>query len=184
MRCALFALLAAISMTALASCQTAPAAENRVSFSAEADAALAYFVNNVPGLRQQINGAEAYLIFPDVAQWGIIFGGGQFGRGELCRPNGTQIGWGAINTGSVGFQAGGRGFKMLMVLQDEATLYAFMKNELTGSVGAVGVVGEEGGSGVVPFNNGVAVYQGGSAGLMAGMNVGLDYIRFKSLASE
>lgn len=176
--------LALTSVLTLVSCATAPEEKNRASFSKSADSALEWFEDNTPGLRSQINNSAGYLIFPDVSQWGIIFGGGQFGRGELSRPNGTQIGWGAINTSSVGLQAGVRGFKMLMVFQDEAMLNQFMENKLTGSLGAVGVVAEGGGSGAVQFTNGLAVYEGASTGLMAGVNIALDYIRFKSLADE
>ena len=178
------ALIALGSFLPLASCATAPKEEDRASFSDSSDVAREWFEGNVPGLRRQINSSAAYLIFPDVAQWGILFGGGQFGRGELDRPNGVQIGWGAINTSSVGLQAGVRGFKMLMVIQDEATLNKLMKNQLTGSVSSIGVVGETGMSGVVQFDDGIAIYQGANTGLMAGVNIALDYIRYKSLATE
>ncbi|MHC4101088.1 MAG: hypothetical protein ACYSW1_09455 [Planctomycetota bacterium] len=47
----------------------------------------------------------------------------------LCRPDGTQIGWAAINTPSIGLQAGVRGFKMLLVLEDEATLNQFREDQ-------------------------------------------------------
>ncbi|MHC5006415.1 MAG: YSC84-related protein [Planctomycetota bacterium] len=99
----------------------------------------------------------------------------------LCRPDGTQIGWAAINTPSIGLQAGVRGFKMLLVLEDEATLNQFRADQLSGSVSGVVVVGEAGDSGRAPFDDGVAVYQGASTGLMAGVNIGLEYIRYKPL---
>ena len=172
------------ALAAALGCSTAPKAENRASFTRSADSALWWFEKNVPGLRRQINGAAAYLVFPDVAQWGILFGGGEFGRGELSRPSGVQIGWGAINMGSVGLQAGVRGFKMLMVIEDEATLNQLRRNQLSGSVSAVGVAGESGGGTTMPFQDGIAIYQGADTGLMAGVNVSLDYIRYKSLAEE
>ena len=115
---------------------------------------------------------------------GIVFGGGQYGRAMVNRPNGEQIGWGALNTGSFGLQAGVRGFKMLVVIQDEATMEKFKANKLSGSVSGVVVVAQEGTSTVGRFENGVAVYQGASSGLMAGVNVALDYLRYKPLGSE
>jgi lipid-binding SYLF domain-containing protein len=102
----------------------------------------------------------------------------------VSRPNGRQEGWGAINTGSLGLQAGVRGFKMLMVIQDEATLNRLKQNKLTGSVSGVVVVAETGTSATAPFENGVAVYQGASAGLMAGVNFGLEYLRYKSIDED
>lgn len=167
--------------TLLAACSTAPKSEDRADFMAESRAATAWFERNVPGLRQQINDSAGYIVFPSVGQWGIIFGGGQFGRGTVNRPGGSQVGWAALNTGSFGLQAGVRGFKMLVVIKDEETLEKFRQNKLAGSVSGVVVVSESGTSGTTQFDNGVAIYQGASAGLMAGVNVGLDYLRYKPL---
>ncbi|MHC5024638.1 MAG: YSC84-related protein, partial [Planctomycetota bacterium] len=158
---------------------TAPKAENREAFESEAKAAEAWFVRNVSGLREQMDNAAAYIVFPSVGQYGIIFMGGKFGRGSLNRPDGTRIGWAAVNTASIGLQAGVQGFKMMLVLQDEATLQKFMANQLSGGVSAVAVAGEAGGSTAAQFQNGVAMYQGASTGLMAGVNIGLDYIRYE-----
>lgn len=167
-----------------AGCSTAPKSENQTSFVAESRAATAWFEQNVPGLREQINSSAGYLIYPSVGQWGIVFGGGQHGRAMVNKPDGTQIGWGALNTGSFGLQAGVRGFKMLVVIQDQATMEKFKANKLSGSVSGVVVVAQEGTSGVGRFENGVAVYQGASSGLMAGVNVALDYLRFKPLGQD
>jgi hypothetical protein len=104
-------MLITVAILGASGCSTTPKAEDRETFSSEARAATKWFERNVSGLREQIDGAAGYIVFPGVAQWGIIFGGGDFGRGMLCRPDGTQIGWAAINTPSIGLQAGVRGFK-------------------------------------------------------------------------
>ena len=170
-----------VALLLAAGCSTAPKAEDEATFAADATAATQWFEYNVPGLRQQIDDSAAYIVYPSVGQWGIIFGGGQFGRGMLNRPGGAQIGWAALNTASIGLQAGVRGFKMLVVFEDEATLKRFMEDKLTGSVSGVVVVGEGGASGKAPFENGVAIYQGASTGLMAGVDIGLNYMRYKPL---
>lgn len=168
-------------MLCCASCATAPRSTDQAGFADDAQSATRWFENNVPGLRSQIDQSAGYIVFPSVGQWGILITGGQFGRGTLNRPDDSQIGWAAVNTGSIGLQAGVRGFRMLLVLEDEATLQRFMENRLTGSVSGVIVVAESGGSRTAPFQNGVAVYQGASTGLMAGMNIGLDWLRFQPL---
>jgi lipid-binding SYLF domain-containing protein len=165
-------------------CSTAPKSGDQVSFRQESAAAKEWFERNTPGLRKQIDNSAAYIVFPSVGQWGIVFTGGQFGRGMVSRPGGQQEGWGAINTGSLGLQAGVRGFKMLMVIQDEATLNRLKENKLTGSVSGVVVVAETGSSATAAFENGVAVYQGAGSGLMAGVNIGLEYLRFKSIEDD
>lgn len=182
LRLTCLSLFAAV-LSGLSACSTAPKAENQESFIDESRTATRWFERQVPGLRQQIDNSAGYLIYPEVGQWGIIFGGGQYGRAMVNRPNGTQIGWGALNTGSIGLQAGVRGFKMLVVIQDEETMNKFRANKLSGSVSGVVVVAQEGTSGVGRFENGVAVYQGASSGLMAGVNVALDYLRYVPLDS-
>ncbi len=162
-------------------CSTAPKQKNQQAFINDADAAMDWFSSNVHGLDEQIAESAGYIIFPSVGQWGIIFTGGQYGRGMLDRPDGSQIGWAAINTGSIGLQAGVQGFKMLVVIENESTMAKFMENQLQGSAGGVVIVGETGGSSRAHFDNGLAVYQGANTGLMAGVNVGLDYIRYKPL---
>ncbi len=181
-----FALLTAVALVAalfLSACSTAPKTENQELFVDEARSATRWFERHVPGLKEQIDRSAGYVIYPSVGQWGIVFGGGQYGRGLVSRPNGTQVGWGALNSGSIGLQAGVRDFKMLVVFQDEATMNKFRANQLSGSASGVVVVAQEGTSAKAPFDNGVAIYQGASTGLMAGVNVALDYLRYQPLGS-
>ncbi len=169
---------------ALPGCSTAPKESEQASFRSEAASAEMWFMRAVPGLKDQIASSAGYALFPAVGQWGIIFGGGQFGRGIVKLPDGTQIGWGAVNTGSFGLQAGVRGYKMLVVFKDQNALDTFKANRLTGRATGVAVLGEAGNGATAPFENGVALYQGASTGLIAGVNVSLDYLRFKSLEEE
>ncbi len=175
-------ILGGLMFASMTGCSTAPKAEDQATFLERADASANWFTQNVTGLQDQIDNAEAYIIFPDVAQWGIIFAGGQFGRGALME-SGMNTGWGAVNTGSVGLQVGVQGFRMLIVLQDRATLDEFKANKWTGSVGAVAVGGEAGGSTAASFTKGMAIYTGANQGLMAGVSIGLQYIRYKPLDS-
>ena len=170
-----------VALIGIGGCSTAPKQEDTKVFVSEARAATMWFERNVSGLSEQIDNSAGYIVFPAVGQWGILIGGGTYGRGMLNRPNDSQIGWAAINTGSIGLQAGVQGFKMLIVLQDAATVRRFMDNQLAGGVSAVAVAAESGGSAKTPFKDGVAVYQGANTGLMAGVNIGLDYIRYEPL---
>ena len=174
-------LAATVATIQLGGCSTAPKVQDREAFLETAESTTRWFENNVYGLRRQVNGSAGYIVFPGVAQWGFLFGGGTAGRGALYTPDGRQVGWAAINVASIGLQAGVQGFRMFMVLEDERALDQFKENLLTGSVGGVVVAVEGGGSGVASFTNGVAVYQGANAGLMAGVNIGLNYLRYEPL---
>ena len=162
-------------------CSIAPKMKNRPEFIAEARTATAWFEDNVEGLRAQIDDSAGYIVFPAVGKWGIVFTGGKFGRGMLNLPDDSQIGWAAINRSSLGLQAGVQGFKMLIVFQDIATLEKFKKNLLDGSVSGIVVVGKFGGNVTARFSNSIAVYEGANSGLMAGVNFGLNYMRYKPL---
>ena len=70
---------------------------------------------------------------------------------------------------------------MLVVFEDQATMDKFEQNKLTGDVGATVVAANAGAAGAASFTNGVAVYQGGQTGLMAGASLGLDYMRYAPL---
>lgn len=174
--------LAVASFSAmLPACSTAPKHEDRDAVVARADSTLDWFKKNVKGLDAQVKQSAAYIVFPDVAQWGIIFGGGTWGRGAIFRPNGRQFGWTAINNGSVGLQAGVQGFRMVMVLENEAEVREFMSGKWNGTAAGVAVLAESGGSESAPFQGGVVVYQGANSGLMAGVNIGLSYVRYEPL---
>ncbi len=168
-------------MCGLSGCATAPPAKEHTLFLSHAQETVVWFEENVPGLREQIRDSAGYTVFPNMLQYGTGFGGGEFGRGMVASRNGTQIGWSAINMGSLGLQAGIQGFKMLVVFQNDTSLQKFKANRLSGAANGVAVLADLGGSGAAPFENGVVVYQGANVGLMAGLNVGLGLIRFEPL---
>ena len=178
------AVCGASMLLAGASCHTEPKGENKADFLARADSSRAQFERSVKGLHEQIQHSAGYVIFPDVAQFGILFAGATWGRGALYKPDNTQLGWAALNNGSVGLEAGVQGFRMLMVIEDQATLKKFMGNQLTGNAAAVAVGSEAGGSASAAFQHGVVVYEGANRGLMAGATIGLNYVKFKTMDAE
>ena len=103
------------------------------------------------------------------------------GRGVVYDSNNRQVGWAYINMVSAGLQVGVQGYKMLVVFEDPATMRRFQQNKLTGNVGVTIVAVKAGGAGAASFTDGVAIYEGDQAGLMAGVSVGLDYMRFEAV---
>lgn len=170
-----------VILSGAAGCATVPPPEDRTAFLADAQATVEWFQEHVEGLREQIANSAGYTVFPDMLQWGTGLGGGRWGRGMVATSDGTQIGWSAISTSSYGLQAGLQGFKMLVIFRDDTTLAKFRRNRLSGAVSAVVVAVNQGKSTTAPIEDGVAVYQGSNSGLMAGINVGLDFMRFAPL---
>ncbi len=177
-RIALVVMFAAPLGGSLVGCNaTAPKAEDRDAVLAESANLRNEFEASVPGLNNQIAQAPAYVVFPDIGQAGFIIGG-QGGRGAVYRGSGQHIGWATINTANIGLQAGVQNYSMLMVFKDQATLDKFRANELTGNANSVAVIGDEGGSQLDKFDNGVASYHKTRGGLMAGLQLGLDSIKY------
>ncbi len=174
--------LAFLCLACAASCSTAPKAENRASFTLEARAAESWFETNVKGFKDQLKAGGGYIVFPDVGQFGIVFGGSTFGRGAVYSADGEQVGWAALNRASVGLQLGVQAFKMVMVLQNESVFADFKSGKWQGEVGATAVAAQAGAAATTPFDQGVAVYVGDQAGLMAGMSIALAHVRYKNLA--
>ncbi len=173
----------AIGAAVLASvgCSTSPPASDVQALTYRAGYTQRWFEDRVIGLDRQLERSAGYISFPSIGQFGVIIAGGKFGRGLVYDPAGEQIGWAYINTASAGLQLGAQDFKMLVVFEDPATLRRFQQDKLTGNVSAVAVVGEAGSSGAASFTDGVAIYQGDSAGLMAGVSIGLDLMRYEPM---
>ena len=158
MRHALIAILSlAATLCPLAGCNVAPKSGDRTIFVEEARDGLKHFEQHVTGLPRQIRDSAGYAVFPGAGQWGIIFTGGSFGRGAVFTPSGTQIGWAAVNNFSLGLEAGGQGKKILIVFANADALNRFKKGLLTGKAEGTAVAGDDGTTGVAPFQNGLAV---------------------------
>jgi lipid-binding SYLF domain-containing protein len=175
------AVAATVAPMALTACNVAPKAENRESFATETSAAKKWFASNVKAFDRQIDSCGGYIIFPSVGQAGVGFFGGTFGRGAVFNGSGKQVGWAALGSGSVGLQIGAQGYKMAMILQDEATMRRFQNGKWTGDVSATAVAANEGAAADAQFTDGVIVYVGDQAGLMAGISVALANVRYKNL---
>ncbi len=162
-------------------CSTAPKQKDQAKVVADSQSATRWFTNNVRGLDAQLDNSAGYICYPGIGQYGTLIMGGKFGRGVVNDSNRRQVGWAYINTVSAGLQVGAQAYKMLVVFEDAATMRRFQENKLTGNVGATLVAAEAGAAGAASFTDGVAVYQGGQTGLMAGASVGLDYMRFEAV---
>jgi lipid-binding SYLF domain-containing protein len=165
----------------LAACHVAPKAENRESFKTETDAARKWFSSNVKSFDRQSSDGGGYIIFPSVGQAGAVFFGGTFGRGAVFNASGTQVGWAALSRGSFGLQLGAQGFKMAMILEDEATMRRFKDGKWTGDVSATAVAADQGAAADAQFTDGVIVYVGDQSGLMAGISIALANVRYKNI---
>ena len=177
-----FLSLAFICALSMGACSTAPSKDDRSSFLVEARQGKDYFTNAIPGLNDQLKSSAGYAVFPGIGKWGILFGGGEYGRGAVFAPDGTQIGWAAMNNPNIGLQVGGQGLQMIIVFETQKVLEEFKANTMAGSASGTAVGGDSGVTGIAKYTNGVIVYVGAQKGLMAGGSVGLQMFKYKSIA--
>jgi lipid-binding SYLF domain-containing protein len=170
-----------VSVLPLTGCSVAPKAESRETFKTEAQAAKQWFTANVKSFDKSISDCGGYIIFPDVGRAGVFFFGGTFGRGAVYDGNGKQIGWARMGSGTLGLQLGAQGYKMAMIMEDAKVLRRFKEGKWTGDVAATAVAANEGAAADAQFTDGVLVYIGDQAGLMAGVNIALSNVSYKNL---
>jgi lipid-binding SYLF domain-containing protein len=170
--------LAGLAITS--GCSTTPKEKDQGKIIADSQTTIEWFTDMVPGLEMQLENSAGFIVYPGIGQYGIIITGGRFGQGVVYTNTEQQIGWAYLNTASAGLQIGAQGFK-LVVFENEETMQQFEENKLTGNAGATIVAANSGAAGTASFTNGVAVYQGGQTGAMAGASIGLDYMRFEAL---
>ncbi len=162
-------------------CATVPKQKDQATVVADSRSATQWFKNNVRGLDAQLDNSAGYISYPGIGRYGLLITGGKMGRGVVYDSNNRQVGWAYINMVSAGLQVGIQGYKMLVVFEDPATMRRFQRNKLTGNVGVTIVAITAGGAGAASFTDGVAIYEGDQAGLMAGVSVGLDYMRYEAV---
>ena len=81
-----------------------------------------WFKNNVSGLDAQLDDAAGYVSYPGIGQYGILIGGGKFGRGVVFDSTQRQVGWAYLNTVSAAF------FSVSLIIASFLGLVVFIPN--------------------------------------------------------
>lgn len=118
----------------------------------------------------------AYAVFPSIGKGGIIVGGAH-GKGIIFEK-GQSIGKVKITQVTIGFQWGGQAYREVIFFEDEASLEAFIENdlELSGQASAVAVT--KGASADLAYKNGVAVFTQAIGGFMYEASLGGQNFKF------
>lgn len=111
-------LLILIALNAIVAAPSRSEAASAAEISADADATLHSFVDQIRGARELANKAAGILVFPSVVKAGIGFGG-EYGEGLLLVHKRTA-GYYNLISASFGFQLG---------VQERSVIIMFMTNE-------------------------------------------------------
>jgi lipid-binding SYLF domain-containing protein len=167
-----------IGAMALPGCSTAPPSqEAKQSLSQEAKGAMDQIYADAPGLRDFIDHAEAYAIFPNVGKGGVGVGGA-YGRGEVYQ-HGQLIGYADLSQGSIGLQLGGQTFSELIAFETPEALQNFKDNKLAFAANASAVAIKSGVASAARFENGVATFVRPLGGAMFEASVGGQQFTFQ-----
>ena len=173
--------LFAITLTGLVGCQTEPKTEaGKANLHDEATTVLNAFEREDPSLRDFMQRAHGYAIFPSVGKGGLGIGGA-YGHGEVYE-RGQRIGYSDITQATIGLQAGGQSFSELIVFENAAALDRFKTGKFSFSANASAIAVKSGAAGSANFKDGMAVFVKPQGGLMFEASIGGQEFSYKPLS--
>jgi len=161
-----------VFITALvAGCTTAPTTEaDRAMLNSEAELAIRKFKLDDPTILRFFETSVGFAIFPSVGK-GAIGIGGAYGKGELFQ-NGVVVGYCDLTQATIGLQLGGQNYREIIFFETQQALDEFKAERFAVSAQASAVAVKTGAAKTAKYENGVAIFVGGEAGLMAEASVG------------
>lgn len=161
----------AFTVLLVGGCSTAPSSSGaRSDLVAEARNTIGEFKQNDPSIERFFSSAAGYAVYPAIGKGGLVVGGA-FGRGALFEGN-TFTSYCDVTQGTVGLQIGGQSYSQIIFFQTQESLNEFKNGAMTFSAQATAVAAKYGAAATMAYSDGVAVYVGDQAGLMAEASVG------------
>ena len=176
MSCMTRALTLIAGLMLVAGCVSTPSDDRMLR---ESRAVLEQFVAQDPGLRDWVNNAHGYVVFPEIAKGGFWVGGG-FGRGVVFE-RGEPIGRATTSQATIGAQIGAQTYSQVIFFRDQAALRTFQRGNLEFSAQATAVAATAGASATTSYERGVAVFNMTRGGLMAEASVGGQRFTYEAL---
>ena len=152
-------------------------AQHRAEVAKNAQAAIARFKKEDPGLDRFFKESAGYAVFPRVGKAGFIFSAGH-GDGELFEK-GKVVGFASITLASVGLTAGAQDYAEIVFFQNQESLGAFKQGKFEFGANASAVIVKSGVSKDKTWQNGAAVFAMPNGGAMAEASVGTQKFSFK-----
>ena len=174
--CAMAALIVGV-----VACATAPkTVADRQALEREASSSLQLMRQKDPGLDQLLQSSAGYVVFPSVGK-GAFIAGGAHGRGILFQQ-GSPVGYVNLSQASLGLQAGAASFTELLVFADQGAVERLKAGTFQLGANITAIVLTAGASGNATFSDGVAVFTMQEGGLMAGVSVSGQQLKFEPLS--
>lgn len=151
-------------------CSTAPKDSKKDELSEAVDATTKRVTALDPSLKNRMDSAHAYVIFPTVGKGGVIVGGA-YGRGEVFEK-GVMVGWADISQATIGAQLGGQSFTEVILFENQAAFENFKNGKLKFAANVSAVAMKSGAADSAKYTDGVLVFVEPKAGLMLEAAIG------------
>jgi hypothetical protein len=130
-----------------------------------------------PALRQSLDDAYAYVVFPSVGKASALLGCA-FGKGEVFKGGGL-VGYAGTVQLTLGVQLGGYTFSEIVVCKDKQSFDRFKSGRIAFAAGASAVLVKSGAAGAVNYQRGVAVFVYPEGGLTLEAALGVQKFVFR-----
>jgi lipid-binding SYLF domain-containing protein len=137
---------------------------------ADSKAGIKDFIHTDSLMKNLINGAYGYVIFPNVGK-GAIGVGGASGGGTVFEKK-AIIGKAQMTQVTIGFQFGGQAYREIIFFEDKKTLDQFKENKIEFSAQVSAVAATAGASGNAKYTSGILIFTQQKGGLMYEASVG------------
>ena len=130
-----------------------------------------------PGLKQLLEDAHGYAVFPSVGKASLVVGGA-FGKGEVFEK-GKLVGYAGIGQLTLGVQVGGETFSEIIAFENEQALERFKAGKLRWAANAAAVLVKAGAASSANYEKGAAVFVYADGGMILELAIGGQKFMFK-----
>lgn len=166
-----FASVLIVGFFVMAGCATTPKSdEGKAALEAKVEAAVVKAKEQDPSLKTLFDTAVGYAVFPGVGK-GAVGVGGAYGKGQVIE-GGVPVGYCTLKQASIGLALGGQKYTEIIFFETPEALTNFKSGNFAFSAQATAVALKSGVGANAKYENGVAVFTMGEAGLMYEASVG------------
>jgi hypothetical protein len=130
-----------------------------------------------PGLKQLLNKAYGYAVFPSVGKAAAVVGGA-YGRGVVFE-RGERVGYATIAQMTVGVQIGGDTFSEILIFESKQAMNRFKQGKMAWAANASAVLLKAGAGGTTDPQKGITALAYSQGGMMLELALGGQKFKFK-----
>ena len=146
----------------------------------EVQAVLKRLQEEDPGLKEVLEKAHAYAVFPSVGQAAAVIGGA-FGKGEVFE-RGSLVGYAGVGQLTLGVQLGGQTYSEVIAFENKQALDRFKQGKWAFAANAAAVLVKAGAAAASNYEKGAKVFVYSDGGMMLEAAIGAQKFFFRPAA--